>query len=124
MTATDCARSCDGLPARTRIAAAPINKCETRRRNEVVISQSMSVEPDRVASILNAAPAAGRSRAAERPQADLQHDRMAQYRRRRTRSVGIGGDIVGGEDKAIVDVSGANHILIDLVCDEIPACGA
>ena len=60
----------------------------------------------------------------DRPQTDLQHERVAECWRRRTGGVGIGRDVVGRQYKAVVDIARADHILVDLVGDEIPAGGA
>jgi hypothetical protein len=55
------------------------------------------------------------------PQADLEHEGMAKDGRGGGGGIGVGGDVVGGEHEAVVDIAGADDVLVDLVGDQIPA---
>src|SRR5947207_14178557 len=56
-----------------------------------------------------------RTRIAESTQADLQHEGVAEYRRRRGRGIGIGRDIVGRQHEAIIYLYSVDHVLVDLI---------
>jgi hypothetical protein len=58
------------------------------------------------------------------PQADLEHERVAKDGRGGRGGIGVGGDVVGGEHEAVVDIARADDVLVDLVGDQIPAGGA
>src|ERR1700682_4120601 len=68
--------------------------------------------------------ASRRGRIGNGPQADLQHKGVTEYGRRGAGGIGVRRDIVGRQHEAVVDISGADDVLIDLVRLEIPSGGS
>jgi signal transduction histidine kinase len=51
----------------------------------------------------------------------LEHDCVTKYGRRGGGGVGVGRHVIGGQHEAVIHISGADHVLIDLVGDQIPS---
>src|ERR1700731_818548 len=58
------------------------------------------------------------------PQADLQHISVTEHWRRGGSGIGEGCDVVGSQHEAVVHITGADDILVDLVGYQIPTSGS
>src|ERR1700737_1547548 len=105
-------------------------KAGSRRKNRLVmVIFAMLADPDCRNAVLSIhppkrvpKPALLRCRVGigKSPQAELQHESVAEYWRRSRRRVGEGRDVVGRQHEAVVHIAGAHDVLVDLVGYKIP----